>query len=645
MKIRFTLLFLLACTMANGQTGFWDFNKTPMPVPTCGSVAHLVDGKIFVIGGWTPLPPDYESTYAYDPAADTWEIIESEMPSPRFNCASAVIGSKIYIFGGNPYTGAFDAYDTSTNTWDTTLTTMVIYNTGREAVVVDDLIYVAGAYSTSRWRAEYFGYYDHVADQFTQLEALPHPVGHSTMVAIGRRIFVIGGYNNVNDPVGAIRKIQVYDIDSAEWDVMDYELPDPLWGQSYFMRGSVVYLFGAGGEYNSISGLTEVHGDMIVVDLQNQICRNIGTYPFHHFYPRVVDLGEEVMCIGGYISDDAQLNELERISTETFAYYPVEHPIYPASLNLDKCFCQKGESFHLTCEFVNPLNATFIPMCFLQGIDGVIRKTFDLFDDGQHGDLNPNDGIYGNIILMDEEFEASILIGTLNNENGEEFWCQDFPKVTSVGPVVYAGMRYFSEDTIPDPGDVLKVRPLLQNIGQEATATDISILVRPLDEQLLMHEYLTYYRDLEVNTEAVMGIRLMTVRISQESEPGQELNMAVEIFSGENLFWRDTVTIILGKGFVTNTEPALSTGMKGIHMQVYPNPVKEILYCSFEMDRAELVEAEIFNLSGQVVHRQAIEGSPFHSNKIQVDTSILPPGVYYIRLLTISNVAVARFIK
>jgi N-acetylneuraminic acid mutarotase len=50
----------------------------------------------------------------YDPATNTWTM-GAAMPSPRANVAGAVLGSKLYVIGGN--NGEVTVYDPGTNRW------------------------------------------------------------------------------------------------------------------------------------------------------------------------------------------------------------------------------------------------------------------------------------------------------------------------------------------------------------------------------------------------------------------------------------------------------------------------------------------------------------------------------------------------
>jgi len=75
-------------------TGTWE-SKAPMPTARGGMQANVVDGKIYLIGGFTRGGTS-NVTEVYDPASDSWTTM-APMPNFQEEAASAVIDSKIFI--------------------------------------------------------------------------------------------------------------------------------------------------------------------------------------------------------------------------------------------------------------------------------------------------------------------------------------------------------------------------------------------------------------------------------------------------------------------------------------------------------------------------------------------------------------------
>ncbi len=101
----------------------WE-NRTPMPTPRHRLGASVVDGKIYIIGGYDrSLPYGGDATAineVYDPEADTWST-KAPMLAEKCDYASAVVGDKIYIIGGGslsqPLATETQIYNTKTDSW------------------------------------------------------------------------------------------------------------------------------------------------------------------------------------------------------------------------------------------------------------------------------------------------------------------------------------------------------------------------------------------------------------------------------------------------------------------------------------------------------------------------------------------------
>jgi len=71
--------------------------KTNMPTERHQLAAAAIDGKLYVVGGWSwSLKTALE---VYDPATDTWST-KANMPTSREGLAAAAIDGKLYVVGG-----------------------------------------------------------------------------------------------------------------------------------------------------------------------------------------------------------------------------------------------------------------------------------------------------------------------------------------------------------------------------------------------------------------------------------------------------------------------------------------------------------------------------------------------------------------
>ena len=126
------------------ETDTWA-TKLPPPIEVVGSASAVVDNKIFVLGEkWTgdERHPVQYVIQIYDPETDIWSIKES---APTFHWASAVATTglnslkRIYFF----YEDSNTVYDPSNDSWSVGATSPISQPVA-SAVVVDELIYFVG---------------------------------------------------------------------------------------------------------------------------------------------------------------------------------------------------------------------------------------------------------------------------------------------------------------------------------------------------------------------------------------------------------------------------------------------------------------------------------------------------------------------
>lgn len=105
-------------------TNTWE-NKTSMLTPRADASTSIVNGKIYVIGGYGTDLKDTGITEVYDPANGSWTI-QAAAPFAFGRFASAVVGSSIYLFGSTQsynelmqtkWTTYTLVYNVENNTW------------------------------------------------------------------------------------------------------------------------------------------------------------------------------------------------------------------------------------------------------------------------------------------------------------------------------------------------------------------------------------------------------------------------------------------------------------------------------------------------------------------------------------------------
>ena len=84
----------------------------PMPVPLSGSAAVSLGSRIYLFGG-IPIGSDpavevRSEVWRYHPGSDEWDVLPSNMPTPRQSMAAIVYQDRIYLIGGGVGSGGFE---------------------------------------------------------------------------------------------------------------------------------------------------------------------------------------------------------------------------------------------------------------------------------------------------------------------------------------------------------------------------------------------------------------------------------------------------------------------------------------------------------------------------------------------------------
>ncbi|MFQ5577769.1 MAG: S8 family serine peptidase, partial [Anaerolineae bacterium] len=98
-------------------TGVWE-TLAPLPERRMNINAAAVNGAIYVAGGYTADGAFHDTTFAYNPAADTWAAV-APLPQPLSGVALAGAGGSLYAFGGgaDTYSDKTYVYNPAADSW------------------------------------------------------------------------------------------------------------------------------------------------------------------------------------------------------------------------------------------------------------------------------------------------------------------------------------------------------------------------------------------------------------------------------------------------------------------------------------------------------------------------------------------------
>lgn len=244
----------------NTKTNEWS-NLAAMPDDLYAPAVDVINGKIYVLGGWQNTGGDnwatVNSVFEYDPAINTWKV-KNSLPTPIGSWTSCVLNDSICLVGGtgdlSPFGKDIRFYTPETEVW-TSLPDMISDRQGGAVVeIIDNKIYVIGGTTKTGWyhptgKNEV---YDLVSETWSELSVMPVPVVSSIGVVHNDKIIVFGGdyqyYSGCSwgCSVGT-NSIQEYDPASDSWRLME-----PMPFKRAIMAGEKVenYVYVIGGYLN-----------------------------------------------------------------------------------------------------------------------------------------------------------------------------------------------------------------------------------------------------------------------------------------------------------------------------------------------------------------------------------------------------------
>lgn len=187
----------------------------------------IVDGKVYVFGGFSSGWTTTARSDAYDIAANTWSRLP-DMPEELTHAAVVVDGKTIWLVGGyvgdhpGPSTRNVWKFDTTTQTWTRGPALPAPRGAGGAAIVGRQLYFFSG---TSRVagstadpdQAETWALNLDGGTTWTAKAPMPNPRNHVAAAAVDGKVYAIGGQYNENESSGLQSDVHRYDPAANTW--------------------------------------------------------------------------------------------------------------------------------------------------------------------------------------------------------------------------------------------------------------------------------------------------------------------------------------------------------------------------------------------------------------------------------------------
>ena len=237
----------------------------PMPQAQVEAGAALLDGRIFVMGGWANESAPWAETQVYDPAGNSWSV-GVPMPEAIHHHGVVAVGGKIYVIGGfgkkfseREPLASVRIFDPATKTWTRGADMPSPRGSGVAAAIGTTIYYAGGERrrapgSPPPKQASHPVYepvtdlaaYDTVTNTWKTLAPMKVARDHAVGGALGGRLYVIGGRDR---PVYDLTDIEEFDPATAQWTTRT-PMPSGRSGGAGAALGGKFYVFG--GEGNNV---------------------------------------------------------------------------------------------------------------------------------------------------------------------------------------------------------------------------------------------------------------------------------------------------------------------------------------------------------------------------------------------------------
>ncbi|HTE00407.1 MAG TPA: kelch repeat-containing protein [Mucilaginibacter sp.] len=266
-----TCILLATCTLINAQsTGHWELLKTTNTADArseCGFAA--VDGKLYLVGGDGPA----KNVGIFDPAILTWSK-GAVAPVTMHHFQAVGLGKKVYVldaFDNGQYPNQIPvpyaySYDTQSDKWEQLAGLPEDRRRGGAGATTHNgkLYIVCGIkHGHNSGTNSLFDEYDPKTNTWTILPDAPHIRDHSMAVAIGDKLYAIGGRNtSLHDPNNfmsffdkVVLEVDCYDFKTGKWSTLDVKLPKGTGGGTAVnLDGKLFYIGGERATATSPNG-------------------------------------------------------------------------------------------------------------------------------------------------------------------------------------------------------------------------------------------------------------------------------------------------------------------------------------------------------------------------------------------------------
>ena len=243
----------------------------PSPFARVESPTAVVDGKLFLFGGFTETLDASPQVSVYDPEDDSWSQ-RKDMPTNPTHLNTASDGTTIWLAGGfkgkhpGPVTDEVWKYDVTSDAWTSGPPLPEPRGGGGLAVVGRSLHYFGGYKADRQTDAgDHWSLSLDSGKEWVREADMPDPRGHVSAAVLDGKIYALGGDHGHDKTQIDVDSCHRFDPATKKWTEIA-SLPD---ARSHFESSTIVHdgrILVVGGRCNQSSPLRNVVGDILEYD-------------------------------------------------------------------------------------------------------------------------------------------------------------------------------------------------------------------------------------------------------------------------------------------------------------------------------------------------------------------------------------------
>jgi N-acetylneuraminic acid mutarotase len=165
------------------------------PTTRAQFASAVVNGLLYIIGGWGEVADVGKSVEIYDPATDRWSS-GAPLPAALAGAQACVFSDQIYVFGGSTLANVWGrsilTYNTTSNSWSAK-SPMPNTRFKFACVVVDDAAYLVGGHAHDLTRVDAVERYDPLVETWSSPTRLHTPRYFLSAAVVGQQVITMGG--------------------------------------------------------------------------------------------------------------------------------------------------------------------------------------------------------------------------------------------------------------------------------------------------------------------------------------------------------------------------------------------------------------------------------------------------------------------